>query len=138
MGPGDFYDATIYGLTTNYAAMANVNYGGLQQAIADSRQAQMQAMQNLYQIPQEGAFIGGSYYHGSYVPPADVPKQPPVRVKCEGCGAESGERHKVDCEAMKDRCDCHAGRASKAHRFVELLRMELDAWHGNILEGSPA
>lgn len=37
-----------------------------------------------------------------------------------------------------ERCSCHYGMASKFHKFVDVLRWEIDCWHGNALEFAPA
>lgn len=120
MATGGFYDSVIGSLTstnaTNYLALQN------------------QQNQAVYLSTQQVALSGYRQAISSYLGSTAVP---PSRA-CEDCGAKSDERHKAACEYWKDRCECHAGKASKVHRFVELLRMELDAWHGDVLERCPA
>lgn len=101
-----------------------------------------QAFQNAQQAVGYGGLANG--IQGGYVYPQQIPNPPiwcnpsdPLDAMAYAMEPRAHKKRK-DIAPEGDRCPCHIGPASKIHSFLERLRMEIEAWHGDILERCPA
>lgn len=105
-------------LGSSMLGIANATNPYAAQQMQSASNAAMSQLQYYY-MPSTSPYITGTF-----------PAKPSA---CEGCGRKEYEIHAADCWFVKDRCDCHTGRASKIHDFAWRLRREIEEWHGDVL-----
>lgn len=140
MATGDFADALTYAFNGKYQqALQNVSAENAYNQMTTNTVTYGQG--SLYATLLGSGLGAGVTSYDEYLQRYKGTMPEPERIKpkpCKECAATSGEPHLASCELWKDRCECHAGRASKIHGALWKLRREITEWHGNVLERCPA